>query len=639
MTEKLLKAIEEETTDSIKALKSFELSANFLTKQDLDNYQKYLDQGKRLSKNSRVISDVGLYYESLVNFTKSNALELLENDFLRILPILEKYSEKEAKKIRVIMLQNLSNFSLMKGNEKESMNYLLNKAIPLAKSIQNNEFLAALYKDVAIRFYNEENHTKTLHYAQTSINLLEGIKNKTGPANSYLCEVYMLKAEVFLKTNQPEKALSFIKKTEKILQLFPDNNFTPYYYSILGEYQRKNKNYKESLQNFDRGIEEAEKFKNTTIINRLKIFKQNLYAELGEYKKANELLYEIEKNSVVLKEKKEILKGFSQNFIGLKDSANALLYAKKYVDSFDSINTVKKNKDILLLEAKYSQAENGRKLLLLEKEKNDALLKAKNNRLFIIGFGIISFFFLAIIFFLWKYAKDQKLIAKEKEINYQSKIQIIEKEKEIQIMKAIIDSEEAERKRIARDLHDGIGSRLSALKMQLNAMQTHASNKSNLKLASDSLTTSITELRQTAFNLVPETLLKLGLELALKDLCHSMRNENVIIEFISNEIKVDISESNQITIFRIIQELISNALKHSNCTEIIVDCSQNEDLFLITVEDNGTGFNAQERANFSGLGLKNITSRINLLNGNLDVQSSPNGTTYNIELQIQMNHE
>lgn len=636
-TEKLLKAIEEEPVDSIKAIKSFEISANFLTKQDLENYRKYLEQGKQLSKNSKVVSDIGLYYESLIHFTKPNALELLENDFFKILPILEKYKENEARRIRVIMIQNLANFSLMKGDEKVSMNYLLNKAIPLARTLKNNEFLPALYKDVAIRFFNAENYPKTLQYAQLSQKLLEGLKTKTGFTYGYLCETYMLKAEIFFKLNQHKKALPFIAKTEKILEQFPENNFTPYYYNILGEYQRKNKNFKEALQSFDKGIVEAEKFKNTIIANRLKIFKQNLYSEIGEYEKSNELLNEVAKKSTVFRDKKDILKAFSRNFVGLKDSVSALLYAKKYVESFDSINTVKKSKDIAILEAKYSQAENGRKLLLLEKQKNDALLTAKSNRLFNIAFGLLSAFLCTIVFFLWKYTKDQKSIAIEKENNYKNKIQIIEKEKEIQIMKTIIDSEETERKRIARDLHDGVGSRLSALKMQLNAVQDKSPENENLAFVSDSLSASITELRQTAFNLVPETLFKLGLELALKDLCQSMQNEKVIIEFSSNEIQTNIIESHQTTIFRIIQELLNNALKHANCSEIIVDCSQNQNLFLITVEDNGIGFNTEEIQDFTGLGLKSIKNRVELLSGRLEVKSNFNeGTVFNIELKVQL---
>ena len=115
---------------------------------------------------------------------------------------------------------------------------------------------------------------------------------------------------------------------------------------------------------------------------------------------------------------------------------------------------------------------------------------------------------------------------------------------------------------------------------------------------------------------------------------------NVTVAFQANEISKSIKANDQVTIFRIVQELINNALKHSNCTEIIVDCSQNDDLFLITVEDNGKGFNSDDLAAYNGLGLKNIKNRIELLKGKLDVQSIPNkGTVFNIELLLQTNDD
>ena len=239
-TEKLLKAIQEETVDSIKALKSYEIAARFVVRQDLDNYNKYIAQGDLFSKNSQIISDIGLYYKALIGFTKPNAIELLENDFNTILPILKKYNETDAKKLRLIMFQNLSNFSLIKGKEAESMDYLLNHAIPIAKSMVNNpELLGTLYKDVAIRFYNEKNYAKTLEYINLSEINFDKIKDYTSQSISYQCELYMLKAEVLLMLNKQSEALKYLDKTNEILKKYPENNFMSYYYSIMGLYYKK----------------------------------------------------------------------------------------------------------------------------------------------------------------------------------------------------------------------------------------------------------------------------------------------------------------------------------------------------------------------------------------------------------------
>ena len=292
------------------------------------------------------------------------------------------------------------------------------------------------------------------------------------------------------------------------------------------------------------------------------------------------------------------------------------------------------------MEAKFKNKENENKIKELEIQKQQAELTAKYNQLHYIVFGLISFILLLTTIFLMKNFKSQKRIASQKEINYNQNLNALAIQKELDVMQAMINGEEAERKRIARDLHDGIGSRLSALEMQLQTMNESANNAAPFQSFTDSLSKSIIELRQIAFNLMPETLLKLGLELALKDLCHSLRTNKVTVAFQANEISKSIKANDQVTIFRIVQELINNALKHSNCTEIIVDCSQNDDLFLITVEDNGKGFNSVDLAAYNGLGLKNIKNRIELLKGKLDVQSIPNkGTVFNIELLLQTNDD
>jgi signal transduction histidine kinase len=133
---------------------------------------------------------------------------------------------------------------------------------------------------------------------------------------------------------------------------------------------------------------------------------------------------------------------------------------------------------------------------------------------------------------------------------------------------------------------------------------------------------------------VPESLLKLGLENALGDLCHLLHSEKVKIEFQAFDISNTIPVSSQINIYRIVQELLNNALKHSGCSEILVSCSQNGNTFFISVEDNGKGFDISSSDDKTGLGIKNLKSRVELLNGTYNVESNKSGTYYNIELKI-----
>ncbi|MEC7265071.1 MAG: ATP-binding protein, partial [Bacteroidota bacterium] len=100
-------------------------------------------------------------------------------------------------------------------------------------------------------------------------------------------------------------------------------------------------------------------------------------------------------------------------------------------------------------------------------------------------------------------------------------------------------------------------------------------------------------------------------------------------------IEEDIPQQNQLTIYRIVQELLSNAIKHSQASMILVQCSQNQNRLFITVEDNGKGFNLETNSFHSGMGLDNIRNRVSYLDGQLEIKSVPNeGTIINIELDV-----
>ena len=186
---------------------------------------------------------------------------------------------------------------------------------------------------------------------------------------------------------------------------------------------------------------------------------------------------------------------------------------------------------------------------------------------------------------------------------------------------------------MARDLHDGLGSMLSGLKLHLSKLTND--NATDLKNVNNQLDNSIKELRQIAQNMMPESLLKLGLNAALQDLCLRFSSSTVLIEFHSLGIQDSISESQQIAIYRIVQELINNAIKHSNASSILVSCTQNGSRFFITVEDNGKGFDVKKQTSVVSMGLKNIKNRVEFLNGKLEIDSEPeNGTAFNIELNV-----
>lgn len=146
---------------------------------------------------------------------------------------------------------------------------------------------------------------------------------------------------------------------------------------------------------------------------------------------------------------------------------------------------------------------------------------------------------------------------------------------------------------------------------------------------------SIDELRRIARNMMPETLLRFGMKTALKELCDSLLTPSLQVEFQSYQLSENLPEVVQMNVYRIIQELITNAIKHGKASNILVQCSQNGSRIFITVEDNGSGFE-QDKWHFKGgIGLKNNKNRIDYLQGKLEIESSVDeGTIVNVEVNV-----
>jgi signal transduction histidine kinase len=146
---------------------------------------------------------------------------------------------------------------------------------------------------------------------------------------------------------------------------------------------------------------------------------------------------------------------------------------------------------------------------------------------------------------------------------------------------------------------------------------------------------SIKEMRRVAHNMMPEALIKFGLSTALKDFCNEI-NQSGALNISFQSIGMDNAEIDQTTavnIYRIIQELINNTLKHAAARQAIVQISKKDEVFSITVEDDGKGFDPQTLKGVGGIGWTNIRSRVDYLKGTIDIQSTPGkGVSVHVEI-------
>ncbi|ACU05159.1 tetratricopeptide repeat-containing sensor histidine kinase [Pedobacter heparinus] len=259
-------------------------------------------------------------------------------------------------------------------------------------------------------------------------------------------------------------------------------------------------------------------------------------------------------------------------------------------------------------------------------------LRQKNNLIYFLFAGALALLSISLLSYR-NYRNRRKL--------QQAKIDELETEKQLMATEAVLKGEEQERTRLAKDLHDGLGGMLSGIKFSLSNMKENMvmtpDNVNAFERSMDMLDSSIKEMRRVAHNMMPEILLKYGLDTALMEFCTEIDRNGVLrVNYQSVGVhEADIPQTISVTIYRIVQELLNNAIKHAHAKNILVQLHQSNQgkLLAITVEDDGNGFDTDLLKKSDGMGWLNIKNRVEFLKGRIDLQSAPGkGTSVMIEI-------
>ncbi len=212
------------------------------------------------------------------------------------------------------------------------------------------------------------------------------------------------------------------------------------------------------------------------------------------------------------------------------------------------------------------------------------------------------------------------------------------KDREVRIFSSFIDGQEDERQRLSRELHDGLGQMIIATKLKTESIVNtgngiNIENISRLRLMYDSL---VDEVRSISNNLMPAALQEFGLEIALKQICNEISSHSRIKVIFDSQISDrELDKRIAVYIFRIAQEALSNAVKHSGAGEIIMTLIGNEKMISLNVQDDGVGINMEENRDQNGRGINSMNERVRLLHGLMDISKGVNkGTIVSVKIPL-----
>lgn len=510
------------------------------------------------------------------------------------------------------------------GKQEEGLNMYL-EALKYAEKSNNKKYLCTLNSNISGVYFDLGQFDKSLKHLSVSekvarenqfdVELTYALSNK---AISQL-EIFKLKeAEITLN-----EALLLSKKI---------NNDYLYLANLINMSNLKMREYKfEELKKLgDESLEYAQRLGSPEAISMAQTSLGLYYLHQKQYALAQKYGVDGLKSAQDGKYTAKILDAYellSNVCLAKQDMDGFVNYSIKR-DSLESVvNQEKIAQKVEELNLKY-ETEKKEQQILLQKEK----LGKRNIMITVLLVALTGLLIIGLLYFNYY---------RLKQINQNQKIKQLETDKQLLATESVIKGEEQERTRLAKDLHDGLGGMLSGIKYSLHHMKGNLimtpENATAFERSLDMLDSSIQEMRRVAHNMMPEALVKFGLDAALRDFCndiHQSGKMNVIYQSLGLEGNY-LEQSKSITVYRIIQELVNNALKHSGATETLVQVSLTDENLSITVEDNGNGFDVHTLQNVKGMGWSNIQNRVDFLKGTIDVHTKKEeGTSVLIEIKL-----
>lgn len=470
--------------------------------------------------------------------------------------------------------------------------YYLDKAEHIARAQDNNRLLGNALHNKGCVYINQKDWDKSLQYLKAALSVS---RKSNLPALQHMSLTSI--GTAYLEKGMPERALASLLEAKNLAVDIPPFNENAFMLAI-----------------------------------------SKAYFQMKDYKQAEHFLLQVLRKAEVLgldDNQRDAHKNLAYLYAATGDYRKAYIHKESLEELIDKIENQETVKNIHQLEIKYHTAQKDKEIIKnqLQISEQKHHIEKKNILITVIIAGIVLLTVLLIGANI-NYRHKQRLQANRIRLLQQEK-ELSEKEQEIKELKATMQGEEKERTRIARELHDGIVSQLAAVRLNFSALSKDESYAQDFDDALQQLSDVTQELRITAQNLTPEILLQNGLVEAVHTFCEKMAKATGLeIDFqVYGDLPL-METDFELSLYRMVQELIHNVIKHAQATQLLVQFSYQNERLGITIEDNGIGLSREIINRSKGTGLNNIYARVKILNGHMDIVNDESGTTIYLEFCI-----
>lgn len=482
-------------------------------------------------------------------------------------------------------------------------------------------FVAVNLANLYMEFFPDKLQAKALKYAQMAMDV-----GRETQQYDHVASAYGILSEYSLKENNTEQAKTYLLASLSSLmgQSIVDQGLSMSVFQKLSEIYEDEGDYKQAIHYYKQYLRVFEE-----VYNSEKMVQGKRLEEQFEKERQKQLMKQLQLEGEKKQQQLYLMQARSGQQLQLLENMRLNEKNQQQQLEFVQLEAEKRGQEL-----KLSRLETQKRANELFASKQQLDYKSRINTFY---FLMICATLISALLLLYAYQQRSKTL-RQKESLHQLEMEQEKQNSKISNLTAMLEGQENERSRLARDLHDGLGGLLSGTKICLSNVNEDTEKKEikvQLAKSLDQIDFAVHELRRVAHNLMPELLVKYGLKETIKEYVNRMSNENLEVsaEFIN--FKTELPHDKQILVYRIIQELVNNALKHANAHQIMIQLVEDDGHIFVTVEDDGDGFDLKLIDQKKSAGIHNVKTRLSFLNGNMSIRTQEKiGTTIEFDFPV-----